>query len=150
MRGFLKMIAYMAIPTSALWFISPRRAARRLERRAAWSIARPIRNALTGRHRSDVSGGGKGVHIVDTHDANLRGGGLPSPVDQSDVPIGEAMTPAAIDKVQDWARKAFKFFPADSTRVLTDIGRDAPVGKVRDDARELLNDITEKRREMER
>ena len=135
--NWLRLVGWMSVPTGALWLMSPARAARRMERRAAWAVARPIRGAITGRgwHRRRSTRSESSAPIDST-----------SPAER---PIGEAMTPQAIDQVQGWAQRAWHFFPGPATRVLTDIGRDAPVGEVRDDARELLDDIHEKQRELE-
>ena len=137
MMRFLRTVFWMSLPLGALAVLSPARAARRLERRAAWSIARPIRGAITGRGRRRPLQGRDSAGAI----SSLA-------TDPAERPIGEAMTPEAIDGVQSWAKRAWSLFPGPATKVLTDIGRDAPVGEVRDDAKELLDDINKKQAEL--
>lgn len=129
--NFFKMITGMATPTPILAAVDPAAAARRLERRAAWRIARPIR--FGWHHSSNLGHGPPPAQPTSSSTA-------PDPASR---PVRQAMAPADLASIENTARGAAHFVPRQSARVLAEIAHDRPVGEVRDNFRELVHDIQE-------
>jgi len=130
--NFVRLVGWMSVPTPILAAISPERAYRRLLRRAAWHIARPIRF---------------GVHHAKRVSAKLRPLQAPTMTDAEAAarPINLAMKAEDVAAVKSWAVQAHEFIPGKSARILRDIDQNRPVGKVRDEFRGALAEVNELR-----
>jgi hypothetical protein len=131
--NFFKMIGRMATPTPLLAMINPEEAARRLERRAAWHVARRIR--FGWHRRTSPTASPPPAASAAPVAANS------APTNPASRPVREAMAPADLASVEATTKGAAAFFPRRAAKVLSEIAHDRPVGEVRDDFRELVTDI---------